>query len=338
MPKNFDLALPIHHFFEDHLVSQRGVSPHTILSYRDTLKLLLQFTAQHLRKACTDLSLNDITSELVQAFLGHLSSARKNTVGTRNARLAAIHAFFRYLSTTDPRLVAQCQSILGIPFKHHTRPVLGYLEKEEVLHVFRHIDVQSPEGSRDDALLRLLYNTGARAQEIVNLNVCHIRFSRPCHVRIQGKGWRERTCPLWPETVRAIKAYIEQRHLQLSDNVPLFLNAKGERLSRFGLRYMITRRVADASQTLPSLLTRKVTPHTFRHTTAMHLLQAGVDLNMIRSWLGHASIETTNLYVEIDLEMKQKTLQSSEKLLPKVRRNGPTWQKNPSILDWLSKL
>lgn len=338
MSKNHDLALPIRHFFEDHLVSQRGLSPHTVMSYRDALKLLLQYAAQHCRKDCTDLVLRDLTPELVRAFLEHLGRVRKNVVGTRNARLAAIHAFFRYLSTTDPRLVAQCQSILAIPFKRQSRGVMGYLEKAEVQSIFRQINLQELEGKRDDALLRMLYNTGTRAQEIVDLNIGQLRFSRPYYVRIHGKGQRERTCPLWPETVRAIKAYIDERHVQVSDNAPLFLNTRGERLSRFGLRYVIARRVAAAGETCPSLLTRKVTPHTFRHTTAMHLLQAGVDLNMIRSWLGHASIETTNLYVEIDLEMKQQTLQACEKLLPKVARKGPSWRNNPSLLDWLSTL
>lgn len=338
MSKGLNIALPIHHFFEEHLVSQRGLSSNTVLSYRDTMKLLLQFAVGQCRKSCTDLTVNDLTPELVRRFITHLSGVRKNTAGTSNARLAAIHAFFRYLSITDPRLIAQCQSILAIPFKRHSRPILGYLEQEEVLHIFRHIDVKKPRGKRDDALLRLLYNTGARAQEIVDLNVNHIRFSRPYYVRIRGKGRRERTCPLWTETVQAIKTSLEDRRVRLSDNVALFLNAKGERLSRYGLRHMITERVTAAGETCPSLLTRRVTPHTFRHTTAMHLLQSGVDLNMIRSWLGHASIETTNMYIEIDLEMKQKTLQSCEKLLPKTGKRGPSWRRDPSVLDWLSTL
>lgn len=338
MSKSLNIASPIHHFFEEHLVSQRGLSPNTVLSYRDTLKLLLQFAVQHCRKSCTDLTVDDLTPKLVQQFLEYLGDIRKNGAGTRNARLAAIHAFFRYLATIDPRFLAHCQSILAVPFKRHSRHVLGYLEREEVLHIFRHINVQKSRGRRDDALVRLLYNTGARAQEIVDLNVNHIRFSRPYYVRIRGKGQRERTCPLWAETVQAIKGSVEDRHVRFSDNVPLFLNATGQRLSRYGLRYMVSHLVAIAGKTCPSLLTRTITPHTFRHTTAMHLLQSGVDLNMIRSWLGHASIETTNLYVEIDLEMKQKTLQACEKLLPKTGKKGPSWQRNPNVLEWLSTL
>jgi integrase/recombinase XerC len=177
-----------------------------------------------------------------------------------------------------------------------------------------------------------------RAQELVDLNVNHVRFSRPYYARIHGKGHKERTCPIWLETVKALKTYIEDRSVRFTETVSLFLNAKGQRLSRFGLRYIIGHRVEKAARTCPSLLTRKITPHTFRHTTAMHLLQSGVDLNMIRSWLGHASIDTTHGYVEIDLEMKRKTLQSVEKLLPKTGKQLPSWKRDPSVLDWLSKL
>ncbi len=338
MAQSKSIGLPIRGFFEDHLVAQRGMSPNTILSYRDTFKLFLQFAAERCRKSCTDLAIDDLSERLVRQFLDHLDRGRKNGIGTRNVRLAAIHAFFRYLASTDPRYIAQCQTILAVPFKRHARHVLGYLEKKEILHIFRHLDIQESQGRRDDALLRLLYNSGARAQEIVDLNVNHVRFSRPYYVLIHGKGQRERTCPLWDETIQAIKATIEDRHIRLSDNAPLFTNARGERLTRYGLRYVITQRVAAAAETCSSLSTKTITPHTFRHTTAMHLLQSGVDLNMIRSWLGHASIETTNLYIEIDLEMKQKTLQTSEKLLPKNSKKGPSWRRDPSVLEWLAAL
>lgn len=338
MAQSNSIGLPIRRFFEEHMVTQRGMSPNTVLSYRDTFKLFLQFAVERCRKSCTDLAVDDLSDLLVRQFLEHLDSGRKNGTGTRNVRLAAIHAFFRYLAVTDPRYIAQCQTILAVPFKRHARHVLGYLEREEVQHIFRHIDIQQAQGRRDDALLRLLYNSGARAQEIVDLNVNHIRFSRPYYVLIHGKGQRERSCPLWDETVQAIKATIEDRHLRLSDNVPLFVNARGGRLTRYGLRYLIAQRVAAAVETCPSLSTKTITPHTFRHTTAMHLLQSGVDLNMIRSWLGHSSIETTNLYIEIDLEMKRKTLQATEKLLPKTSKKGPPWRREPSILEWLKDL
>ena len=333
-----DFATAIRAFFEQHLLSQRGLSGHTILAYRDTIKLLLEFASRHHRKTCTALTLEDLTADTVRGFLVHLERVRKNSVSTRNARLAAIHAFFKYLASADPRHLAQTQLILAVPFKRQSHHVVEYLEKDEIRQLFVHIDVRSLLGQRDDALLRLLYNTGMRVQELVDLDVNHFRFSRPYTVLIHGKGRKERTCPLWKETVAALKNYLERRGIPLLEAVPLFVNNDGNRLTRFGVRYIINHRVSEAARTSPSLLARRVTPHTFRHTTAMHLLQSNVDLNMIRSWLGHASIETTNGYVEIDLDMKRKTLRAAEKLIPTEGKGGRSWKKSPDILSWLSRL
>jgi site-specific recombinase XerD len=333
-----DIGKPIRDFFEQHLVSARALSGHTVLAYRDAWKLLLQFACRHHGKTTLTLTLEDITADTVRRFLDHLERERNNSVHTRNNRLAAIHAFFRYLATIDPRHLPQCESILSVPFKRQARRVLEYLEREEVQYIFREIRINTPHGQRDDALLRLLYNTGMRAQELVGLNVNHVRFSRPYYVRIQGKGQRERTCPLWPETIQALKRYLARRSVRLDDTVPLFVNGEDNRLTRFGLRYIVAHRAAEAATVCPSLLTRRVTPHTWRHTTAMHLLQSNVDLSMIRSWLGHASIETTNSYVEIDLEMKRKTLQSTEQLIPPKTKRGGSWQDDDKLLSWLAKL
>lgn len=333
-----ELAKPIRNFFEQHLISARGLSAHTVLAYRDAWKLFLDFACRHHRKKVTDLGLENLTADTVRRFLDHLQQKRNNSVQTRNNRLAAIHAFFQYLATTDPRYLAHCESILSVPFRRQVARVPEYLERDEVQKIFAGIKIHTLPGQRDDALLRLLYNTGMRAQELVDLNVNHLRFSRPSHVRIHGKGRKERTCPLWPETVRAIKAYLERRTVRWDEALPLFVNAESNRLTRFGVRYIITHRVAEAAKVCPSLLTRKVTPHTWRHTTAMHLLQSNVDLSMIRSWMGHSSIETTNTYVEIDLEMKRKTLQSAEKLLPAKGKGRPSWRQNRDIMSWLSSL
>jgi site-specific recombinase XerD len=337
MPKA-DIAALIRSFFEQHLVSQRGLSGNTVLAYRDTLKLFLAFVCRRQRKNCAVLTLQDLSADAVRAFLDHLERVRKNSVLTRNARLAAIHAFFNYVASIDPRHIALAQPILLIPFKRHAHRVAEYLERDEVLKIFACIDGQTWSGQRDDALLRLLYNTGMRVQELVDLNVNHLRFSRPYTIHIHGKGRQERTCPLWRETVAAIKAHIEKRGVRLDAATPLFTNREGNRLTRFGVRYILAHRVAEAANTCPSLLTRRVTPHTIRHTTAMHLLQSNVDLTMIRSWLGHASIETTNGYVEIDLEMKRKTLRSAEKLIPGKRKRGGLWRDNDQVLSWLAAL
>ena len=333
-----EIATPLRGFFEQHLLAQRGLSGHTVLAYRDTLKLFLEFVGQRQRKTCTALTLADLTADRVRDFLDYLERGRKNSVPTRNARLAAIHAFFNYLASIDPRHLAQAQTILAVPFKRHSHRVVEYLERDEVLKIFAGIDGRTLLGRRDDALLRLLYNTGMRAQELVDLDVNHLRFSRPHTVLIHGKGRKERTCPLWKETVAAIKAYLQKRGVRLDDATPLFTNREGNRLTRFGVRYIIAHRVSVAANSCPSLLTRRVTPHTIRHTTAMHLLQSNVDLNMIRSWLGHASIETTNGYVEIDLEMKRKTLQSAEKLIPAQANRKCSWRDDDKLMSWLAKL
>jgi site-specific recombinase XerD len=333
-----DLAKLIRSFFEQHLVSARGLSEHTVLAYRDAWKLFLKFACIQHHKSCTALMLEDLTAQTVHGFLEHRERERKNSVHTRNNRLAAIHAFFQYLATIDPRHLQQCESILSVPFKRRAAHVPEYLERDEVRKIFAEIKQSTALGQRDDALLRLLYNTGMRAQELVDLNVHHVRFSRPYYVRIHGKGQRERTCPIWPETIRALKRYLARRSVRLDDTAPLFVNGEDNRLTRFGVRYIVAHRVAEAGKVCPSLLTRKVTPHTWRHTTAMHLLQSNVDLSMIRSWLGHASIETTNSYVEIDLEMKRKTLQSSEKLIPPKTKRGCSWHDDDNLLAWLAKL
>ena len=247
---------PIHGFFEQHLLSQRGLSGHTVLAYRDAMKLFLEFVCHRHRKTSTALTLEDLTADTVRSFMQHLEGVRKNSVPTRNARLAAIHAFFNYLASIDPRHLAQAQSVLAVPFKRQSHHVAEYLEREEVLKVFAGIDGRTLQGLRDDALLRLLYNTGMRVQELVDLDVDHLRFSRPCSVRIFGKGRKERTCPLWKETVAALKAYLGKRRVRLEDSTPLFVNRDNNRLTRFGVRYIIARRVSVAANNCPSLLTR----------------------------------------------------------------------------------
>ncbi len=333
-----DLAALIRGFFDQHLVSQRGLSGHTVLSYRDTFKLLLQFAGRETGKSVTGVTLADLTAELMHRFLRHLEEHRHNGVVTRNLRLAAIHSFFRYLAVVDPRHLTHSHTIIAVPFKRRPHRMAQYMEREEVQEVFRQIDCRTPLGQRDDAILRMLYNTGMRAQELVDLDVRHVRFSRPFSVLIFGKGRKERTCPLWHETVASVKSYLQTRSVRFTDAVPLFLNIDGLRLTRYGVRYIVTRRVSQAARRCPTLLSRPITPHTWRHTTAMHLLQSNVDLAMIRSWLGHASIETTNTYVEIDLEMKRRTLASAERVLPKSKRPPSSWRTNNDILTWLSSL
>jgi integrase/recombinase XerD len=333
-----DLASAIHGFFEQHLISQRGLSGHTVLAYRDAMKLLLAYACRLHRKDCTALALEDLSDDTVRRFLRHLEEDRHNCVSTRNDRLAAIHSFFRYLSTIAPSSLGHCQSIVAIPFKRRPHRVPKFLEREEVQHVFRQIDTRTLLGQRDDALLRVLYNSGMRAQEVVDLDVNHVRFTRPYTVLIHGKGAKQRVCPLWRETINAVQRYLDARSALHPDAVPLFLNTDGHRLTRFGVRYIVSHRIADAGTACPSLLCRKISPHTWRHSTALHLLQSNVDLTMISAWLGHSSIQTTHQYVDIDLKMKQQTLKSVAHLIPKTSKTTGTWKSDKDLLAWLSSL
>ena len=333
-----DLASAIRDFFQQHLISQRALSGNTVLAYRDAMKLFLAFACHLHRKSVTQLTLDDLSDDVVRRFLNHLEKDRHNSVSTRNDRLAAIHSFFQYLSTVDPPSLQHCRAVLAVPFKRRPHRVPKFLEREEVQHVFRQIDCRTTLGRRDDALLRVLYNSGMRAQELVDLDVSHLRFTRPYTILIHGKGARQRVCPLWRETINAVKRYLEARSACPADAGPLFLNIYGNRLTRFGIRYIVAHRVAEAAKICPTLLTRKVTPHTWRHSTALHLLQSNVDLTMISDWLGHASIETTHQYVDIDLKMKQKTLKSVEHLIPKATTSAAKWKTNKDVLTWLSSL
>ncbi|MBI4626031.1 MAG: site-specific integrase [Verrucomicrobia bacterium] len=333
-----DLASAIRGFFQQHLISERGLSGNTVLSYRDAMKFFLAFACRFHRKSCTNLTLNDLNDDAVRRFLRHLAEDRHNSVKTRNDRLCAIHSFFQYLSIIDPSAMKQCQAILAVRHKSCPHRIPKFLEREEVQQVFRRLDLKIPLRLRDDALLRVLYNSGMRAQELVDLDVNHLRFTRPFSVLIHGKGRKERPCPLWRETIDAVKCYLETRKVRFTDSVPLFLNTYGNRLTRFGIRYIVSHRVADAAKFCPALLTRKVGPHTWRHSTALHLLQSNVDLTMISDWLGHASIETTQQYVDIDLKMKQQTLKSVEHLLPKTKGAGAKWKAKKDVLAWLSTL
>jgi site-specific recombinase XerD len=333
-----DLASALHGFFEQHLISQRGLSGHTILAYRDSMKLLLAYACRLHRKDCTALDLEDLSDDTVRRFLRHLEEDRHNCVSTRNDRLAAIHSFFRYVSTIAPSCLGHCQGILAIPFKRRPHRVPQFLQREEIQHIFRTIDTRTLLGQRDDALLRMLYNGGMRAQEVVDLDVNHLRFTRPYSVLIHGKGSKQRVCPLWRETINAVQQYLDARSTLLPDATPLFLNTDGRRLTRFGVRYIVAHRVADATTACPSLLGRKISPHTWRHSTALHLLQSNVDLTMISAWLGHSSIETTNQYVDIDLKMKQQTLKSVANLIPQASKTAGTWKPKKDLLAWLSSL
>jgi site-specific recombinase XerD len=331
------LAQFIRSFFEDHLVCRRNVSRNTIQSYRDALKLLLAFAAEQRKRPATKLLIGDINEETVVGFLTHLEQSRTNSIQTRNHRLVAIRRLFDYIATRDPRLLDQCHRIATIPRKRGAvLPEIHYLEKEQLTALLGAIPKDSALGRRDYTLLLFMYNTGARVQEVADTRVSWLTLTEPFKVELLGKGRKWRTCPLWESTVHHLRQFIEQQKCSASQDDYLFVNRYGRPLSRSGIADMIQRYTTKAATTLPSLKAYRVTPHTFRHTTAMHLLQSGVEVNVIRSWLGHVSIATTNRYIEIDLAMKAKALAACEVNSPGP--GAPTGPRNPDILAWLESL
>jgi integrase/recombinase XerC len=324
-------------FFEQYLAAQRDVSTNTIYAYRDSIKLLLRFAARRSGRQVVRLRLADLGADTVLAFLGHLETERKNCVATRNCRLVAVHRFFAYVVDRDPRHAELCRRVLDIPVKKTTSSTMTYLDRDEMKAVLAVPILSHRLGRRDLALLTFLYNTGARASEAVNVSIRDIRFESPAHVRFLGKGRKERACPLWPETVNALHAYLEQRDDGNRPDGPLFLNAHGRRLGRFGVVTVVKRHVAAAARLQPSLAAKRISPHTLRHTAAMHLLQSGVELNVIKSWLGHVSITTTSQYIEIDMAMKREALERCSPPVPAQPGESP-WHCRQGVVDWLEHL
>lgn len=322
-------------FFVPHLSAERNVSPHTAAAYRDALKLLLQFVASTRGGTVDQLHIEDLTSDVVLAFLTHLETARHNTVRTRNARLAAIHSFFRYVLAREPALAEFCQRVLSIPVKKALRPVLGYFQEPELAHLLAQIDRTHTEGERDYLLVALLYDTGARVQELLDLTASDCRFDSPPFVRLRGKGRRERLCPLLPQTARLVTRFLATENRSLEDHEPLLHRRHGGRLTRHGARYLLAKYLDRARSAMPSLNRPGLSLHTLRHTKAMHLLQSGVPLVTIKDFLGHADLKSTEVYVQLDLEMKRRALEAAGTPC----RAGRAYPRlAPRLIAWLESL
>ena len=293
-------------FFTECLTSQRNVSPRTVASYRDAFMLLLRFAEKQLKKQPTDLCLSDLDGQFVLTFLNHIEQERHVSVRTRNSRLAAIRSFMRYASSKDFASLPLIQRVLAIPMKRFDRPAIEFLSREEMQAILDASNTSTWSGHRDHVLFALLYNTGARVSEIAGLKVEQLTLGHTPSVLLHGKGRKQRTMPLWKTTAKRIEEWFQRTEPNLND--PVFPNRFGGHISRSGVENRLHTLVIKASECYPSLRSRHISPHTFRHTTAMHLLQSGVDITVIALWLGHESPATTHLYVEADLAMKEKTL------------------------------
>lgn len=331
------LGRTVHGFFGRYLPELRGLSRHTVLSYRDTLSLLLRFVARSHGGDPAMLDIEALSSQAVLEFLNHLEGERHNKVSSRNVRLAAIHAFFRYVCIHCPQHLQQAQQILAIPFKRASNRPIHYLQYQEILAVLESVNRRTPEGQRDYPLLALMFNTGARVQEIVDLNVCDLQLQSPAEVTLTGKGKKTRICPLWPQTARVLEAFVCTRGLDKRSHVALFCNQRGERLTRFGIRYILAKYCKIAAMTCPTLRGKRLHPHCVRHSTACFLLKSGVDLISISHWLGHASVTTTGRYAEVDVEMKREALAQAAAIGDSIAPPA-AWRQNASLLDWLASL
>jgi site-specific recombinase XerD len=308
-------------FFAEHLLGHKRASPQTVGAYRDAFRLLLDFLQARTGTEPVALRLADLDAPMILAFLDHLEEERKNTVQSRNARLAAIRSFFRYVALREPESLAVATRVLAIPTKRTHRTLVSYLTRSEMDAIIAAPDRSEWAGRRDHALLLTLYNTGARVSEITALQRADVHSGASTTVQLHGKGRKERVVPLWARTARVLQAWF--RELGDSSNGIAFPNARQGRLTRHGVIYLLDQAVQRARSSCATLGTKRISPHVIRHTTAMHLLQAGVDTTVIALWLGHESIETTHMYVEADLAMKERALGKVAPLGTGVRRFKP---------------
>jgi integrase/recombinase XerD len=335
--KPTDLSVHVTRFLTHYLAAQRNLSPNTIKAYRDVFTLLLRFCRDVRGLALERLSLAKIDATLVEAFLDHLANDRHVSISTQNHRLSALHAFFRYVQSEVPERLLQSQQILAIPLRRHPRTSVGYLSKEYLAHILARPDLHMRAGRRDAVLLSVLYDTGARVQELIDLNAGDVRLDPPSQVRLMGKGRKMRAVPLMDATVELLRDHRRDNNLDRPEHAdqPLFQNRQGGRLSRSGVRYLLQKYVQPVRHDHPGF-TQPVSPHSFRHTKGMHLLHSGVPLEIIRDFLGHVDVKTTEIYARANLEMKRKALEKAADVtpLPKV----PSWKQNKTLLEWLHSL
>ena len=332
---NVDLFGPwVRRFLLEYLVGERHFAENTRRSYRDTLALLIPFIATATKITVDRLRIGELTADRVRQFLNHLEEARACRITTRNQRLAALHSLARFIGARSPEHLAWCSEICSIPFKKAPHEGVCYLEKHEMDALLDAPNICTRQGFRDHTVLLFLYNSGARASEAVGVTVGDLELpdAHQASVRLMGKGAKVRRCPLWASTASALKALIGDR----PSTAAVFVNRRGHALTRYGLHDLVARYGRTLAHRLPSLQRKRLSPHTIRHTTATHLLRAGVDINTIRAWLGHVSVDTTNVYAEIDLATKAKALDKCA--IAPDPGGPPVWRDNRDLLVFLRSL
>lgn len=335
--KPTDLAIHLSRFFTDHLAGERNASPNTIKAYRDAFKLLLRYGRDQLDIPPDRLTLRTLTAEVIRNFLADLAQRPRHCARTRNHRLSAIHSFFRYVQSEDPEFLLQCQQILAIPMQKAPLRPLEYLNPDQLGAILATPDLSTAAGRRDAVLLCVLYDTGARVQEVIDLSVRDVRLDAPAQIRLTGKGRKTRVVPLMNSTVALVREYLREHDLQRPERIdaPLFWNRRHERLTRSGVRYILKQHAERAQRKQPGL--PSVYPHKLRHSKAMHLLQAGNPMVIIQAVLGHADVRTSSIYARADLEMTRAALEKTSAAGP-TRPSLPSWQANPGLMEWLRSL
>lgn len=326
------LGPPLQYFFTEHLCQHKRVSANTIASCRDTFRLLLRFLQDHTKVEPARLRVSDVDADQILAFLDHLEQQRGNSIRSRNVRLSAIRSFFRVVALREPDSAGMVTRILAIPTKREEKRLVGFLTRDEMEAVIAAPDRSKRSGRRDHALLLTMYNSGARVSEMTALRRDQVQFGATNFLQLLGKGRKERTVPLWPQTATVLKAWFKE--LVATPCPSAFPSARGTAMARDGIEYILRQAVHTAAVKCPSLVKKRVCPHVLRHTTAMHLLQSGVDISVIALWLGHESIETTHGYIEADLATKERALQ---KLKPHEDGNA-RFKPDDKLLAFLASL
>ncbi|MGH8865569.1 MAG: tyrosine-type recombinase/integrase [Burkholderiales bacterium] len=328
----------VYSFFLDYLPQQKGLYPSSIRSYRDTLRLFLTFASAQAKRGVSELCFEDLGFERVLGFLRELEQARRNGISTRNQRLAALHTFYEYVGRRVPEMLHVCGQVAAIPMKRSTLPETQFMAREEVQTLFDQLPHRGRFALRDRTLLLFLYNTGARVTEVANLRVEQLVLTSQPQVRLLGKGGKWRTCPLWEQTASALQQLLAERSTR-DPKAAVFTATTGEPMTRFGIYKRVRQHAASIEK--PPLVSqpRRITPHVFRHTTAMHLLEAGVEVNVIRGWLGHVSLNTTNRYAEITVRMKEEALKLCEPpSSASAQPRKPGWHDDTALMSWLASL
>jgi integrase/recombinase XerD len=320
--KRYLLPIYVQRFFTERLATQLHASPNTVASYRDTFRLLLRYAADRLKREPTELQIADLNADLIGGFLTFIETKRGNGARSRNTRLSAIHSFFKYVAGNEPQLLHHCQQMLTMPSKRYEKRTLDFLTRAEIEALIQAVDPTTRSGRRDRMLLLLALQTGLRVSELINLACGDVMLGTGAHVRCMGKGRKERSTPLRKDCVEALRGWLNER--RGANGEPLFVSNRGGQLSRDAVERIVRKHVDLAAKTCPTLRGKRVTPHVLRHSAAMQLLQNGVDRTVIALWLGHESVESTQMYVHADIELKEKAMAKTQPIAVSPGRYRPT--------------